>query len=221
MFQYDVRAELIRICEQCHTEFVYIKKTELFCSKQCKRQYEYDSRKNPYSITDLTEHRFIEQPNSYGEYYVDPDILAQAEFYADCAYEANGGYTAYIQEDTDDLHMLLRSEYALSEARYERRAQAKHSGKEYWYAKSMKNYHRKKKGLPKLSSVRYHNWTDKMERYHKEKRGDLPKLVKVTEVDAEVEDQGFFTMSPSRTKSGKLISEVLDYAKRKKSVGST
>ena len=165
MFEYEVRADTTRICEQCYEEFVYIKKTELFCSKECKQQHQYDKNKNPLSLN-VGVVDFPNDPGYNEDYRVPPEILAQAELYADCAEEANNGYTAYIQEDVEDLHMILRSEYALLDARYEKRHNAKYSGKSYWEAKLLRNYHRKKVGAPKLQSIRYHSFERKLEEHH-------------------------------------------------------
>ena len=207
-----------RFCEHCYKTFVAIKKTQLFCDNECKQQYQYDLNKNPFSITDLTENNYHEQSGTYGECYVAPEILAQAELYADCAEEANNGFTAYIQEDVEDLHMILRSEYALAHARYEKRPKARYSGKSYWYAKVLRNHHRKKVGAPKLQSIRYHSFERKLEEHHQEKRGEIPKLKVLTE--AQIENPGFATITPMKTKSGKSIAEILDNVQRKKSVGS-
>lgn len=218
MFEYEVRADTTRICEQCYEEFVYIKKTELFCSKECKQQHQYDKNKNPLSLN-VGVVDFPNDPGYNENYRVPPEILAQAELYADCAEEANNGYTAYIQEDIEDLHMILRSEYALSSARYEKRQYAKYSGKSYWEAKLLRNYQRKKKGVPELKSIRHHNFQRKLDQWHKEKRGEVPKLKIPTET--EVQNPGFATITPMKTKSGKSIAEILDNVQRKKSVGST
>ena len=205
-----------RTCVYCGDELPLERQTKLYCSDWCQKQKQYDNFKNEYSAGTSWRDGLL-QKDGIPQMRVDPDILAQAELYADCAEEDNNGFTAYIQEDIDDLHMILRSEYALAEARYEKRAKAKYSGKNYWEAKSLRNYYRKKKGAPKLQSIRYHSFERKLERWHQEKRGEVPKTKPITE--AEVEDRGFVSMSPRKTKSGKLISDVLDTLHRKKAVG--
>jgi len=209
----------LRVCEHCHKEFYYTVKTQLFCTPKCKQQYQYDLNKNPFSITDLTESTYQERAGTYGDYYVPPEILAQAELYTDCAADFEVHLTGAFYEDMEDLNMILRSEYALSEAKYEKRAKARYSGKNYWAAKMLKSYHRKRAGANKLSSIRYENFELRALKLQQEKRGEIPKHPVTTE--AQIENPGFVTITPMRTKSGKLISEILDYAKRKKSVGST
>tara|TARA_R100001082_G_scaffold14826_3_gene7567 strand:+ start:1544 stop:2323 length:780 start_codon:yes stop_codon:yes gene_type:complete len=207
-----------RSCEHCYKTFVAIKKAQLFCDNECKQQYQYDLHKNPFSITDLTENNYHEQSGTYGEYYVPPEILAQAELYSECALEENHGYSCSIHEDVDDLHQILRSEYSLSKARYEKRAKAKYSGKRYWEAKMLKNHRRKQLGLTRLSSVRYHNFDLKIQQHHQVRRGEIPKQTMPTE--AEIENPGFATITPMKTKSGKSIAEILDNVQRKKFMGS-
>ena len=206
-----------RSCEHCYKTFVAIKKTQLFCDNECKKQYHYDLNKNPFSI----HVGVVDLPNEtgYGEYYVPPEILAQAELYSECALEENYGYSCSIHEDVDDLHQILRSEYSLTKARYEKRAKAKYSGKRYWEAKMLKNHRRKQLGLTRLSSVRYHNFDLKILQHHQARRGEIPKETMPTE--AEIENPGFATITPMKTKSGKSIAEILDNVQRKKSMGST
>lgn len=209
---------ITRFCDFCHEEFVAIRKNQFFCKKECQSKWTYEQNKNPLSINVGV----IDFPNNPGyneDYLVPPEVLAQAELYADCAEDDNNGFTAYIQEDVEDLHMILRSEYALMESRYEKRAKARYSGKSYWYAKVLKNYHRKKAGAPTLLSVRYNSFERKLNRWHKEKRGEVAKLKAPTE--AQLESSGFATITPMRTKSGKSIAEILDNVQRKKSMGST
>jgi len=194
-------------------------KTQLFCTPECKQQYQYDLNKNPFSITDLTESNYHEQSGTYGEYYVPPEILAQAELYSECALEQNYGYSCSIHEDVDDLNQILRSEYAYTKATYEKRAKARYSGKNYWEAKLLKNHRRKQLGLTKLSSIRYHNFDLKILQHNQVKQGKRPKETMPTE--AEIENPGFATITPMKTKSGKSIAEILDNVQRKKSMGST
>jgi hypothetical protein len=185
-----------------------------YCSDWCFKEAQYSRNRNEYSVGSIGWREGLLKKDGMPEMRVDPDILAQAELYADCAEEDNNGFTAFIQEDTEDLHMLLRSEYALADARYEKRAKARYSGKNYWEAKVLKNYHRKKAGAPKLQSIRYHNFERKIERWHQEKRGEVVRARPITEAD--VEDRGFVSMSPRKTKSGKLVSDILDALHKKK-----
>ena len=121
---------------------------------------------------------------------------------------------AEFYEDMEDLSMLLRSEYALAESRYEKRAEAKYSGQSYWDVKVTKNYHRRRVGLENLPSIRYSNFELRSIRHQQEQRGEIPKHRIVTE--KQIETPAFATISPAKTKSGKLFSEVLDAVQRKK-----
>jgi len=185
-----------------------------YCSDWCFKEAQYSRNRNEYSAGSIGWRDGLLKKDGIPEMRVDPDILAQAELYADCAEEDNNGFTAFIQEDTEDLHMLLRSEYALADARYEKRAKARYSGKNYWEAKVLRNYHRKKAGAPALKSIRYHNFERKLEKWHQEKRGEVVRARPITEAD--VEDRGFVSMSPRKTKSGKLVSDILDTLHKKK-----
>ena len=202
-----------RVCVYCEELLPLDRLKRQYCSDWCHKQEQYARNKTELSAGSSWRDGLL-KVDGMQEMRVDPEILAQAELYADCAEEDNNGFTAYIQEDMEDLHMLLRSEYALAEARYEKRAKAKYSGKNYWEAKGLRNYFRKKAGIPKLQSIRYHNFERKIERYHQVKRGEIPKIKPITE--AQVEDRGFVTMTPSKTKSGKLVSEILDNLHKKK-----
>tara|TARA_R100000655_G_scaffold15882_4_gene35031 strand:+ start:7221 stop:8030 length:810 start_codon:yes stop_codon:yes gene_type:complete len=187
------------------------------CSEECRKLHTYEGNKNPYKT--YSKEGFVEHVPSVHEHYVAPDILAQAELYADCADEANGGHSAYIQEDLDDLHMILRSEYALMDAMYEKRAKAKYSGKGYWYAKALRNHRRRRNGLPQLSSVRYHSFEKQLDDFHKVRRGEADKPVVITDAEAEAKIDnvlGFVKIEPPKTKSGKDVAELLDIVARKK-----
>ena len=203
-----------RSCVYCGDPLPKVITRSNYCSEWCFKEAQYSRNRNEYSAGSIGWRDGLLKKDGIPEMRVDPDILAQAELYADCAEEDNNGFTAYIQEDMEDLHMLLRSEYALADAKYEKRAKAKYSGKNYWEAKTLRNHRRKKAGAPKLQSIRYHNFERKIERWHQEKRGEVVKPTQITEAD--VEDRGFVSMSPRKTKSGKLISDVLDTLHKKK-----
>jgi hypothetical protein len=203
-----------RSCVYCGDPLPEVITRSNYCSDWCFKEAQYSRNRNEYSVGSIGWREGLLKKDGMPEMRVDPDILAQAELYADCAEEDNNGFTAFIQEDTEDLHMLLRSEYALADARYEKRAKARYSGKNYWEAKVLKNYHRKKAGAPKLQSIRYHNFERKIERWHQEKRGEVVRARPITEAD--VEDRGFVSMSPRKTKSGKLVSDILDTLHKKK-----
>lgn len=203
-----------RSCVYCGDPLPEVITRSNYCSDWCFKEAQYSRNRNEYSVGSIGWREGLLKKDGMPEMRVDPDILAQAELYADCAEEDNNGFTAFIQEDTEDLHMLLRSEYALADARYEKRAKARYSGKNYWEAKVLRNYHRKKAGVPALKSIRYHNFERKIERWHQEKRGEVVRARPITEAD--VEDRGFVSMSPRKTKSGKLVSDILDTLHKKK-----
>ena len=203
----------VRVCVYCEELLPLDRLKRQYCSDWCHKQEQYARNKTEFSAGSSWRDGLL-KVDGMQEMRVDPEILAQAELYADCAEEDNNGFTAYIQEDMEDLHMLLRSEYALAEARYEKRAKAKYSGKNYWEAKTLRNHRRKKAGAPKLQSIRYSKFERKIERWHQVKRGEIPKIKPITE--AQVEDRGFVTISPRKTKSGKLVSEIIDNLDKKK-----
>jgi len=203
-----------RSCVYCGDPLPEVITRSNYCSDWCFKEAQYSRNRNEYSAGSIGWRDGLLKKDGMPEMYVDPDILAQAELYADCAEEDNNGFTAFIQEDVEDLHMILRSEYALADAKYEKRPKARYSGKNYWEAKVLRNYHRKKAGAPALKSIRYHNFERKLEKWHQENRGEIPKQELPTE--AEIETPAFATISPAKTKSGKLFSEILDAVQRKK-----
>ena len=203
-----------RSCVYCGDPLPEVITRSNYCSDWCFKEVQYSRNRNEYSAGSIGWRDGLLKKDGMPEMYVDPDILAQAELYADCAEEDNNGFTAFIQEDVEDLHMILRSEYALADAKYEKRPKARYSGKNYWEAKVLRNYHRKKAGAPALKSIRYHNFERKLEKWHQENRGEIPKQELPTE--AEIETPAFATISPAKTKSGKLFSEILDAVQRKK-----
>jgi hypothetical protein len=205
---------MARVCSHCGDLLPLHRLKKLHCSIECAKESQYIRNRNEYSVGSIGWRDGLLKKDGMPEMYVDPDILAQAELYADCAEEDNNGFTAFIQEDVEDLHMILRSEYALAEAKYEKRPKARYSGKNYWEAKVLRNYHRKKAGAPALKSIRYHNFERKLEKWHQENRGEIPK--QETPTEAQIETPAFATISPAKTKSGKLFSEILDAVQRKK-----
>ena len=102
----------LRVCEHCHKEFYYTVKTQLFCTPKCKQQYQYDLNKNPFSITDLTESTYQERAGTYGDYYVPPEILAQAELYTDCAADFEVHFTGAFYEDMERQYYEAQEERA-------------------------------------------------------------------------------------------------------------
>ena len=203
-----------RSCVYCGDPLPEVITRSNYCSDWCFKEVQYSRNRNEYSACSIGWRDGLLKKDGMPEMRVDPDILAQAELYTDCASDSETGITGAFYEDIEDLSMLLRSEFALSEARYEKRAKAKYSGKNYWAAKLQKNYHRKKVGLENLPSIRYSNFELRSIRHQQEKRGEIPKHPKVTE--EQIETPAFATISPAKTKSGKLFSEILDAVQRKK-----
>jgi len=203
-----------RSCVYCGDPLPEVITRSNYCSDWCFKEVQYSRNRNEYSAGSIGWRDGLLKKDGMPEMRVDPDILAQAELYTDCASDSETGITGAFYEDIEDLSMLLRSEFALSEARYEKRAKAKYSGKNYWAAKLQKNYHRKKVGLENLPSIRYSNFELRSIRHQQEKRGEIPKHPKVTE--EQIETPAFATISPAKTKSGKLVSDILDTLHKKK-----
>jgi hypothetical protein len=203
-----------RSCVYCGDPLPEVITRSNYCSDWCFKEAQYSRNRNEYSAGSIGWRDGLLKKDGMPEMRVDPDILAEAELYTDCASDSEIGITGAFYEDMEDLSMLLRSEFALSEARYEKRSKARYSGKNYWYAKQLKNYHRKQVGLENLPSIRYSNFELRSIRHQQEKRGEIPKQELPTE--AEIETPAFATISPAKTKSGKLFSEILDAVQRKK-----
>ena len=209
---------MARVCSHCGNLLPLHRLKKLHCSTECAKESQYIRNRNEYSVTSSGYgtgwREGLLQKDGLPMMRVDPEILAQAELYTDCASDSEIGITGAFYEDMEDLSMLLRSEYALAESRYEKRAKAKYSGKSYWDVKVTKNYHRRRVGLENLPSIRYSNFELRSIRHQQEKRGEIPKHRIVTE--KQIETPAFATISPAKTKSGKLFSEVLDAVQRKK-----
>jgi len=207
-----------RSCVYCGDPLPQDRITSPHCSTYCAKQEQYSRNRNEYSVTasgyGTGWREGLLQKDGMPMMRVDPEILAEAEMYTDCASDSEIGITGAFYEDMEDLSMLLRSEFALSRARYEKRPKARYSGKNYWYAKQLKNYHRKQVGLENLPSIRYSNFELRSIRHQQEKRGEISKQELPTE--AEIETPAFATISPAKTKSGKLFSEVLDAVQKNK-----
>lgn len=209
---------MARVCSHCGNLLPLHRLKKLHCSTKCARESQYILNKDEYSVTSSGYgtgwREGLLQKDGLPMMRVDPEILAKAELYTDCASDSEIGITGAFYEDMEDLSMLLRSEYALAESRYEKRAKAKYSGKSYWDVKVTKNYHRRRVGLENLPSIRYSNFELRSIRHQQEQRGEIPKHRIVTE--KQIETPAFATISPAKTKSGKLFSEVLDAVQRKK-----
>ena len=116
-----------RSCVYCGDPLPEVITRSNYCSDWCFKEAQYSRNRNEYSAGSIGWRDGLLKKDGMPEMRVDPDILAQAELYADCAEEDNNGFTAFIQEDVEDLHMILRSEYALADAKYEKRPKARYS----------------------------------------------------------------------------------------------
>lgn len=203
-----------RSCVYCGDPLPEDRITSPHCSTYCAKQEQYSYNRNEYSVGSIGWRDGLLQKDGIPMMRVDPEILAEAEMYTDCASAFETGITGAFYEDMEDLNMLLRSEFALSRATYEKRPKARYSGVEYWIAKLHKDYRRKKAGADKLPSIRYSNFEKRSIQLNQERRGEIPKHAIVTE--AQIETPAFTTISPAKTRSGKLFSEVLDAVHKKK-----
>ena len=95
------------------------------------------------------------------------------------------------------------------------------SGKLYWSVKQHENQRRERAGLPKITSMRQSNLEQQLIDHHKEKTKDPEIAIREKNYQAQKKNTGFTTITPMRTKSGKLLSEAMSNVKRKQSMGST
>jgi len=222
-YYYVTNEEKVRFCAVCETPMPL--GTDIICSDECKRHQQLEKNKNPFSITNLTEDRYPHEPDVMGDCYVDPDILEQAILYTECATDIqNNGYACAIYEDTAELERIMMYELGMRPTQYEKRPNAKWSGRNYQSVKAERNYRRKQLGLPKLPSIATSNLDQQMVEMNERRLGKRPKL-QFSEKELmyraeEKEGIGFAKITPMRTKSGKSIAEILDDVQRKKSMGT-
>ena len=218
--------EKVRFCIVCETPMPL--GTDIICSEKCKSIHIKNQRNttNPFPLTSLTESRYPHEPDVMGECYVDPAILEQAILYTDCATDIeNGGYACAIYEDMAELDRIMMYELGMKPTHYEKRHNAKWSGRNYQSVKAERNYRRKQLGLGKVPSIRNSNLDKQLAETNERRRGLRPKLqFSKKELQYRAEEAGitgFATITPMTTKSGKSITEILDDVQRKKSMGSS
>ena len=142
---------------------------------------------------------------------VDPDVLAQAELYVEC-------HGSGIKEDIDEINRIIMEENWVRPARYKKTFRSpKESGKLYWTVKQNENRRREDAGLPKITSMRQSNLDQQLIDHHKKKDKNPVTAIREKNYQVQKHTNGFTTITPIRTKSGKSLSEVLDkvYAKNK------
>jgi len=225
-YYYVTNEEKVRFCIVCETPMPL--GTDIICSEKCKSIHIKNQRntKNPFPLTSLTESRYPHEPDVMGECYVDPAILEQAILYTDCATDIeNGGYACAIYEDMAELDRIMMYELGMKPTHYEKRHNAKWSGRNYQSVKAERNYRRKQLGLGKVPSIRNSNLDKQLAETNERRRGLRPKLqFSKKELQYRAEEAGitgFATITPMTTKSGKSITEILDDVQRKKSMGSS
>ena len=216
--------EKVRFCIVCETPMPL--GTDIICSEKCKSIHIKNQRntKNPFPLTSLTENRYPHEPDVMGECYVDPDILEQAILYTDCATDMqNNGYACAIYEDMAELDRIIMYELGMKPTHYEKRHNAKWSGRNYQSVKAERNYRRKQLGLGKVPSIRNSNLDKQLAETNERRRGLRPKLqFSKKELQYRAEEAGitgFATITPMTTKSGKSIADVLDAVHKRKNNG--
>ena len=206
-----------RNCVVCENPLPYGKST--YCSDKCYKEQQYANHRNPFSNyrTKSDEWSPVDHA-SMPTHRVPPEILAQAELYVDCNADIDGA--GGIKEDMDEINQIIMEENIEQPSRYRKEIRSpRESGKLYWSVKQHENERRAEAGLPKLSSMRHSNLEQQLVDKHEGKK----KVVSIKEQKYQIQKhtKGFATITPMRTKSGKLSSEVISNAKRKQSMGST
>ena len=204
-----------RNCIRCGNILPYGAKT--YCSEDCKKEQQYANNRNPLSTYGTGERASLlpYEPNVMPTHYVDPEILSQAELHVEC-------YGSGIKEDIDEINRIIMEENWVRPARYKKTFHSpEKSGKLYWSVKQHENQRRERAGLPKITSMRQSNLEQQLIDHHKEKTKDPEIAIREKNYQAQKKNTGFTTITPMRTKSGKLLSEAMSNVKRKQSMGST
>ena len=204
-----------RNCIRCGNLLPYGAKT--YCSEDCKKEQQYANNRNPLSTYGTGERASLlpYEPNVMPTHYVDPEILSQAELHVEC-------YGSGIKEDIDEINRIIMEENWVRPARYKKTFRSpEKSGKLYWSVKQHENQRRERAGLPKITSMRQSNLEQQLIDHHKEKTKDPEIAIREKNYQAQKKNTGFTTITPMRTKSGKLLSEAMSNVKRKQSMGST
>ena len=193
-----------RNCVVCKNTLPYGKAT--YCSDKCYKEQQYTNHRNPFSThgTGVRASLLPYEPNVMPTHYVDPEILSQAELHVEC-------HGSGIKEDMEEINQIIMEENIKHPSRYKKTFRSpEKSGKLYWSVKQHENERRERAGLSKIPSMRYSNLEQQLIDHHKEKDKD----------QAQKKNTGFATITPMRTKSGKLLSEAMSNVKRKQSMGS-
>ena len=204
-----------RNCIRCGNILPYGAKT--YCSEDCKKEQQYANNRNTLSTYGTGERASLlpYEPNVMPTHYVDPEILSQAELHVEC-------YGSGIKEDIDEINRIIMEENWVRPARYKKTFRSpEKSGKLYWSVKQHENQRRERAGLPKITSMRQSNLEQQLIDHHKEKTKDPEIAIREKNYQAQKKNTGFTTITPMRTKSGKLLSEAMSNVKRKQSMGST
>jgi hypothetical protein len=141
-------------------------------------------------------------------HYVDPEILTQAELHVEC-------HGSGIKEDMDEINQIILEENIEQPSRYKKEIRSpRESGKLYWSVKTIENRRREEAGLPQIPSMRYSNLEQQLVDHHEGKK----KVVSIREKNYQIQKhtQGFATITPMRTKSGKSFSEIMATVEKKR-----
>ena len=200
-----------RNCVRCGNILSYGLTT--YCSEDCRKEQQYENNRNPLSTYGTGERASLlpYEPNVMPTHYVDPEILSQAELHVEC-------YGSGIKEDIDEINRIIMEENWVRPARYKKTFRSpKESGRLYWTVKQNENRRREDAGLPKITSMRRSNLDQQLVDHHKKKDKDPVTAIREKNYQVQKHTNGFTTITPIRTKSGKSLSEVLDkvYAKNK------
>ena len=194
----------------------------IYCSDECYKKQLLVNHRNPFSNygTKSDEWSPVDHA-SMPTHRVPPEILAQAELYVDCHVDLEGGFGG-IKEDMDEINQILMEENVAQPSRYRKEIRSpRESGKLYWSVKTSENYHRERVGLPKLSTIRHFSLEQQLIDRHEGKKQNPVIAIREKNYQIQKHTKGFATITPMRTKSGKLSSEVITNVKRKQSMGST
>jgi len=194
----------------------------IYCSDNCYKEQTLANNRNPNSTWGSGDQYLMMpyEPNVMPTHYVPPEILAQAELYVDCNADIDG--TGGIKEDMDEINQIIREENIEQPSRYRKEIRSpRESGKLYWSVKYQENYRRERVGLPKLPTLRHSNLEQQLINKHEGKKQNPVIAIREKNYQIQKHTKGFATITPMRTKSGKLSSEVITNVKRKQSMGST
>ena len=204
-----------RNCVRCGNILPY--GVTVYCSEDCRKEQQYANLKNPFSTHGTGERASLlpYEPNVMPTHYVDPEILSQAELHVEC-------HGSGIKEDMEEINQIIMEENIKQPSRYKKTFHSpEKSGKLYWSVKQHENERRERAGLSKIPSMRHSNLEQQLIDHHKEKDKDPMVAVREKNYQIQKHTKGFATITPIRTKSGKSLSEVMENAKRKQSMGST